>query len=163
MFLTQYGLLFNTGLLLVSSTRLIFSWPVIALGFTGKSLSTAKWELMKPTRRPSISLMTQTIFFWIYSPFINGGPLNLKSVVFGSSWSLPLLVGEGGGLVHESVGKNDPLSDQFHSKQSRESVDLPLTCHLSPSLTTFALGWVMSGITWLTFTLMLWPPPPVIV
>ena len=30
------------------------------------------------------------------------------------------------------------IYDNFHSKQSREAVDLPLTCHLSPSLTTFA-------------------------
>ena len=38
----------------------------------------------------------------------------------------------------ESVGKADRLSDHFDSKQSREAVDLPLTCHPSPSLTTFA-------------------------
>ena len=36
----------------------------------------------------------------------------------------------------ESVGKADLLSDHFDSKLSRESVDLPLTCHRSPSLTT---------------------------
>ena len=38
----------------------------------------------------------------------------LKSAVFGSSSSLPLLVREGGGLVCESVGKAD-LSDHFDS------------------------------------------------
>ena len=38
----------------------------------------------------------------------------------------------------ESVGKADLLSDHFDSKQSREVVDLPLTCHRSPNLTTFA-------------------------
>ena len=37
----------------------------------------------------------------------------------------------------ESVGKADLLSDHFDSKQSREAVYLPLTCHPSPSLTTF--------------------------
>ena len=37
----------------------------------------------------------------------------------------------------ESVCKADLLSDHFDSKQSREAVDLPLTCHPSPSLTTF--------------------------
>ena len=37
-----------------------------------------------------------------------------------------------------SVGKADLLSDHFDSKQPREAVDLPLTCHPSPSLTTFA-------------------------
>ena len=46
--------------------------------------------------------------------------------------------GEGGLLVCESVGKADLLSDHFDSKQSREVVDLPLTCHPFPSLTTFA-------------------------
>ena len=35
-------------------------------------------------------------------------------------------------------GKTDLLSDHFDSKVSREAVDLPLTCHPSPSLTTFA-------------------------
>ena len=37
-----------------------------------------------------------------------------------------------------SVGKADLLSDHFDSKHSREAVDLPLTCHPSPILTTFA-------------------------
>ena len=56
----------------------------------------------------------------------------LKSAVFDSSSSLPPLVNEFGGLVCESVGKTDPLSDHFDSKQSREAVDQPLTCHPSP-------------------------------
>ena len=51
---------------------------------------------------------------------------------------MPLLVSEGGGLVCETVGMADLLSDHFDSKQSREAVDLPFTCHPSPSLTTFA-------------------------
>ena len=38
----------------------------------------------------------------------------------------------------ESVGKADLLLDHFDSKQSREAVDLPLTCHPSYSFTTFA-------------------------
>ena len=50
---------------------------------------------------------------------------------------MPPLVSEGI-QVCESVGKADLLSIHFDSKQSRESVDLPLTCHPSPSLTTFA-------------------------
>ena len=37
----------------------------------------------------------------------------------------------------ESVGKADLLYGRFDSKQSREAVDLPLTCHPSPSLTIF--------------------------
>ena len=56
----------------------------------------------------------------------------------GGSSSLSSLVSKGGGLVCESVGKADLLSDNFHSKQSREAVDRPLTSHPSPSLTTFA-------------------------
>ena len=60
--------------------------------------------------------------------------------MFGSSSALPPLVSEGGGLVCESIGKADLLSDHFDSKQSREAVDLPLTCHPSPSRTTFAFG-----------------------
>ena len=51
---------------------------------------------------------------------------------------LPLLVSEGCGMVCESVGKADLLSDHFDSKQSREAVDLPLTCHPSPSLTAIS-------------------------
>ena len=62
----------------------------------------------------------------------------LKLEVFGSSSSLPLLVSKGGGLVCESVGMADLLSDHFDSKQSREAVDLLLTCHPSLSFTTFA-------------------------
>ena len=40
----------------------------------------------------------------------------------------------------ESVGKADLLSDHFDGKQSRESVDLPLTCHPSPCLISFAFS-----------------------
>ena len=38
----------------------------------------------------------------------------------------------------ESVGKADLQSDHFDSNPSREAFELPLTCHPSPSLTTFA-------------------------
>ena len=62
----------------------------------------------------------------------------LKSAVFGSGSSLPPMVGPGGGLVCESVGKADLLSDHFDSKQSRESVDLLVTCYPYPSLITLA-------------------------
>ena len=62
----------------------------------------------------------------------------LMSAVFGLSSSLPPLVGGGGGLACESVSKADLLSDHFDGKLSRESVDLPLTCRPSPSLTSFA-------------------------
>ena len=65
----------------------------------------------------------------------------LKSAVFGLSLSLPPVVGGGGGLVCESGGKADLLSDHFGAKQSKESFDLPLTCHPFPRLTTFAFRW----------------------
>ena len=65
-------------------------------------------------------------------PLISGGQLLIKSAMCGSSSSLPPLVSEGGGLVCESVGKADLLSDHFDSRQSREAVDLLLTWHRSP-------------------------------
>ena len=61
-----------------------------------------------------------------------------QSSVFGSGSSLPQRVSEGSGLVCESVGNADLLLDHFDSKQAREAVDLRLTCHSSPSHTTFA-------------------------
>ena len=60
----------------------------------------------------------------------------LKSAVFGSSSSLPTLAGGGGELVCESVGKANLLSDFFFfdsKHQYKESVDLQLTYHPSPS------------------------------
>ena len=55
------------------------------------------------------------------SPLISGGPLLIKSAVFGRSSSLPPLVHKGGEQVRESVGKADLLSDHFDSGQSRET------------------------------------------
>ena len=78
----------------------------------------------------------------------------LKSAVFSSSLSLPSLVREGGGLVCESVYKTDLLSDHFDSKQFREAVDLPLTCHPSPSLATFAFR--SSEVRYLLLDSALW-------
>ena len=52
--------------------------------------------------------------------------------------SLPPLVGGGGGLVCESVAKAEMLSACFDGQQSGDPVNLPATCHMSPSLTTFA-------------------------
>ena len=74
----------------------------------------------------------------MFSPLISGGPLLSLRGLKRPLLSLPPLVREGGGLVRESVGKADLLSDHFDSKQSREAVELPLTCHPSPSLTTFS-------------------------
>ena len=84
---------------------------------------------MKPTRRPS----DRDVLMNVQSP--HKWWSTLKSAVFDSSSSLPSLIRKGGGLVCESVGKADLLSDHFDSKQSREAVDLPLTSHPFPSLT----------------------------
>ena len=54
------------------------------------------------------------------------------------SWDVPPLIGAGGGLVCESVGRADILSAHFDGKQSRDPVDLPSTFYPSPGLTTFA-------------------------
>ena len=108
---------------------------MIALGLTGKSLSSVKIELMKPTRRPSVRLVPETV---MNAQSAHKWWATLKFAVFGLSSSMPLLVGGGGGLVRESVGKADLLSNYFDGKQSRESVDLPLTCHPSQRLTSFA-------------------------
>ena len=43
--------------------------------------------------------------------------------------------------MSESVGKADLLSDHFDSKQSREAVKLPLTCHPSRSIPSFVVRW----------------------
>ena len=47
-------------------------------------------------------------------------------------------MGGGDGRICNSVGKAYLLSTHFDGKQSRKSVDLPLTGHLFPRLTTFA-------------------------
>ena len=65
----------------------------------------------------------------------------LKSAALGSSSSLPPIFSESGGLVCESVGKADLLSDHFESSSpAMEADDLPLTCHPSPSLTPLRSG-----------------------
>ena len=61
-------------------------------------------------RNRYVHMNVQSPHKWLYT---------LKSAVFGSSSALPPLVSEGGGLVCESIGKADLLSDHFDSKQSR--------------------------------------------
>ena len=84
-----------------SNMRLIFVGPVIAVGLTGNSLSAVKWELLKPTRRPSVSLVTETgMFLWMSSPLISGGLLlNLQCSARVRHW-----LSESGVLMCESVG-----------------------------------------------------------
>ena len=97
-------------------------------------------------RRRAVLMNVQTPHKWCST---------LKYSVFGTSSSLPPLVNEGGGLVRESVGKADLLSDHFDSKQSTEAVDLSLTCHPSRIFTTFAFRSRRSGVSCLTWTLMM--------
>ena len=124
-------LMISAGTLLASSRRLIFGRPVIALGLTVMSLSTETYSEAKrqfSARNRDVLMNAQSPHKWWST---------LKSVVFGLSSSKPPIVGGGGGLVCESVGKPDLLSVHFDGKQSRESVDMPLTCHPSPTCSPF--------------------------
>ena len=128
------GLMINAGMLLASSRRFIIGGPAIAIRLTAKSLSAVNETYSEAKRQ--FSDRNRDVLMNVRSP--HKWWSTRKSAVFGSSSSLPPLTSEGGGLVYESVGKADLLSDHFDSKQSREAVDLLLTCHPSPSLTTFA-------------------------
>ena len=66
--------------------------------------------------------------------------------MFGSSSdsSLPPLIGGGGGLVCESVGKAELLSSHFDCKQSSGPIDLPSTLS-SASKSHFLCLQVMGG------------------
>ena len=107
------GLIMTAGLHSTSCRGPISGGLVIALEFTGMSLSITR-----------------------------GGPVSDSDSdsegESSSDSSLPPLIWAGGGLVCELVGKADMLSAHFDGKQSRYPVDLPSTCHPSPSLTTFA-------------------------
>ena len=132
------SLIIIAGMLLASSRWLIFGGPLIALGLTGKSLSAVKGELYNETFSEimrQFSDKNRDVLMNVHSPHKLWS--TLKSAMFGPSSSLPRLVSECGGLECESIVKADLLSDHFYSKQSREAVDLPLTCHPCPSLTTF--------------------------
>ena len=132
------GSMINADVLSTSSKRLIFGGPVTALGLIWEELvhcqvranetySESKHQFS--VRNTDVLMNVQSRHKWWST---------LKSAVFGSSSSLPPLVGPGGGFVCESVGKADLLSDHFDGKQSWESDDLLVTCHPSPSLIIFA-------------------------
>ena len=71
----------------------------------------------------------------------------LKSAVFGLSFSLPLLVDGGGGLVCESVGKADLLSDHFDGKQSGSLLIFQSFAILLRGLPPLPSGCMRSGIS----------------
>lgn len=62
----------------------------------------------------------------------------LRESVFGTESSIPPLMKPGGALVADPASKADLLSSFFDSKQSREDVGLPQTCHPEPKLSSFA-------------------------
>ena len=132
------GLIINAGMLWASSRRFIFGGPVITLGLTGMSFSTVKLRAIETFSEAKRQFSARNRVVLMNAQSSNKWWSTFKSAVFISSSSLPPLVGEGGGLVCKSVGKADQLSDHFYDKQTRESVDLPHTCHPSPRLTSFA-------------------------
>ena len=61
-------LMINAGVLWTKSRKLMLGETKIALGLAeGKSLSAIKWELMIPARRSSVSLVSETRMFLIFS------------------------------------------------------------------------------------------------
>ena len=62
----------------------------------------------------------------------------LKNTVFGRTSSSPPLIRPGGELVTHPQEKADLLSGFFDSKQSRDFIDLPATCHIEPAFTSIA-------------------------
>lgn len=62
----------------------------------------------------------------------------LKSAVFGSDSSLPPLLDTGGSLVNSPIEKANLLNRHFDSKQCRDGIELPLTCHPEVSFSSFA-------------------------
>ena len=62
----------------------------------------------------------------------------MKESLFGADSSIPPLIAPGGGLVSQPKRKAELLSSHFDSKQSRDTLELPPTCHICPRLSTFA-------------------------
>ena len=58
--------------------------------------------------------------------------------MFGSSSTLPSLLGTGGKLISSPKYKADLLSGYFDSKQSRDVFDIPDTCYPEPSCCSIA-------------------------
>ena len=57
----------------------------------------------------------------------------LKGHMFGAESDIPPLCSPGGALVSDPTGKAELLSTWFDSKQSRDIVELPQTCHPRPA------------------------------
>ena len=87
---------------------------------SNETYSEAKRQLSDRNR--AVLMNVQSPHKWWYT---------FKSAVFGTSSSLCVV-----DWCVSPLLKADLLSDHFDSKQSWEAVDLLLTCHPSPSLTT---------------------------
>ena len=95
-------------------------------------------EQMKPTRRQSVSLVTDTgLFLRMSSPLISGGPL-LSPRCSALVRHCLLLVKVVDWCVGLSVRLTCCRIILTASSPCRDAVGLPLTCRSSPSLTTFA-------------------------
>ena len=119
---------FNAGVLKASSRRLIFGGPVIALGLSGKSCPLSSEIYSEANRQFSDS--NRDVLMNARSP--HKWWSTLKSAVFG----LRLLVW----VVDWCASRFVKLvcCQPILTASSPESVELPLTCHPSPILITFA-------------------------
>ena len=125
-------------MVLASSRRLIFGGSLIALGFNLAQFVRCQVranETYSEVKR-QFSDKNRDVLMNVQSLHKRWSTLNCA--VFRSSSSLQPIVSEDGGLMYESVGNADLLSDHFDSKQSREASNLPLTCYPYPGLTDFA-------------------------
>ena len=62
----------------------------------------------------------------------------LKASLFGVESSIPPLLKSDGSVIYSPVEKANLLADSFNSKQNRDDIELPLTCHPMPCFTSFA-------------------------
>ena len=87
------------------------------------------------------NVSNRDVLIGMHSSLISGGPLLslLCSVRVRHCHRLLVLVVDW--CASLLVYKVDLLSDNLDGKQSRESVDLPLTCRPSPCLINFAFRW----------------------
>ena len=84
----RVGLMMNAGMLLPSIRKLIFGAPVITRGLTGKCLSTVKWEPMGPTRRPSVSLMSEKgMFLWMWLSILKSAVCVIATACWWRWWT----------------------------------------------------------------------------
>ena len=118
------GLMMAAGFHSTSCRGPISGGLLIALKLTGMSLSITIGGPMLYMPRLCISLVSEAgMCWWTPSLPISGGRPWSRLC---SAQVLPI-IGAGGGLVCESVGKADMLSAYFDSKQSMDPVDLPST------------------------------------